>query len=429
MKKFAEIFKNTSFTRLFIANVTSQMGSVIGLTAFMFYILDRFSEQPAYATVTELMFSLPTLAVFFLVGVVADRMDRQKIAYYCEMIAAVLSLFVLGAVLIGWMPLIFMMLFLRSAVQKFFFPAEQGILQGVLKKDDFTTAAGLNQLVNSIFMLFGNAIGIFVYWTLGIYGAILVDVATLTISGLLIKSMKLDETVRKPNGSHTLKELNIRFIWSDFMIGLKYILTNKLLMALIYGFIAFGVVNGGFSVMQVFILKYKLAPDNYEQVSIYFGIVFGAGVMIGSFLSSLLAQTVKLYKLIITGAFYIAIMTILASYSPNILVFLTICFFLALGFPLINIAIGGWMPTIIEPKMMGRVQGWITPLMMLSQSITLGLISIGYPKWFSIEIIYWFVGACFLLVGFYYSLVLPKLAKEKEAKDAIAGKEEVQLNY
>ncbi|MEK4906133.1 MFS transporter [Niallia sp. FSL M8-0099] len=429
MKKFAEIFKNTSFTRLFIANVTSQMGSVIGLTAFMFYILDRFSEQPAYATVTELMFSLPTLAVFFLVGVVADRMDRQKIAYYCEMIAAVLSLFVLGAVLIGWMPLIFMMLFLRSAIQKFFFPAEQGILQGVLKKDDFTTAAGLNQLVNSIFMLFGNAIGIFVYWTLGIYGAILVDVATLTISGLLIKSMKLDETVRKPNGSHTLKELNIRFIWSDFMIGLKYILTNKLLMALIYGFIAFGVVNGGFSVMQVFILKYKLAPDNYEQVSIYFGIVFGAGVMIGSFLSSLLAQKVKLYKLIITGAFYIAIMTILASYSPNILVFLTICFFLALGLPLINIAIGGWMPTIIEPKMMGRVQGWITPLMMLSQSITLGLISIGYPKWFSIEIIYWFVGACFLLVGFYYSLVLPKLAKEKEAKDAIAGKEEVQLNY
>lgn len=134
MKKFAEIFKNTSFTRLFIANVTSQMGSVIGLTAFMFYILDRFSEQPAYATVTELMFSLPTLVVFFLVGVVADRMDRQKIAYYCEMIAAVLSLFVLGAVLIGWMPLIFMMLFLRSAVQKFFFPAEQGILQGVLKK-------------------------------------------------------------------------------------------------------------------------------------------------------------------------------------------------------------------------------------------------------------------------------------------------------
>ena len=257
----------------------------------------------------------------------------------------------------------------------------------------------------------------------------MVDVATLTISGLLIKSMKLDEGVRKPNGSYSIKELNIRFIWSDFMIGLKYILTNKLLLALIYGFIAFGVVNGGFSVMQVFILKYKLAPDNYEQVSIYFGIVFGAGVMIGSFLSSLLTQKVKLYKLIILGAFYIAVMTILASYSTNILVFLTICFFLALGLPMINIAIGGWMPTIIEPKMMGRVQGWITPLMMLSQSITLGIISIGYPNWFSIEIIYWFVGACFLVVGGYYSLVLPKLAKEKEQKDELARQKEVQLNY
>jgi MFS transporter, DHA3 family, macrolide efflux protein len=429
MKKFTEIFKNASFTRLFIANVTSQMGSVIGLTAFMFYILDRFSEQPAYATVTELMFSLPTLAVFFLVGVVADRLDRQKIAYHCEMIAAALSLCLLAAVSTGWIPLIFLTLFIRSAVQKFFFPAEQGILQGVLRKEDYTTAAGLNQFVNSVFMLFGNAIGIFVYWTLGVYGAILVDVVTLTISGLLIKSMNLKESVRQPNGKHSLKELNIRFIWSDFMIGLKYILSNKLLLALIYGFIAFGIVNGGFSVMQVFILKYKLAPDNYEQVSIYLGIVFGAGVMIGSFLSSILTQKVKLFKLIIMGAFYIAIMTILASYATNVVLFLTICFLLALGLPMINIAIGGWMPTIIEPKMMGRVQGWITPLMMLSQSITLGIISIGYPNWFSIEIIYWFVGACFLIIGGYYSLVLPKLAREKEEKDELAGKKEVQLNY
>ncbi|NRK74464.1 MFS transporter, partial [Salmonella enterica subsp. enterica serovar Typhi] len=87
-------------------------------------------------------------------------------------------------------------------------------------------------------------------------------------------------------------------------------------------------------------------------------------------------------KLIIIGAFYIAVMTILASYATNVLFVLTICFLLALGLPMINIAIGGWMPTIIEPKMMGRVQGWITPLMMLSQSITLGIISIGYPKWF-----------------------------------------------
>lgn len=427
MKKFVEIFKNKQFKRLFIANITSQMGSLIGLTAFMFYILDRFSTQPSYATITELMYSLPTLAVFFLVGVMADRLDRQKIAIHCNMIAACLSLILIGAVAIGWMPFIFFILFLRSAVQKFFFPAEHGILQGILKKDDFTTAAGLNQLVGSIFMLFGNALGIFAYWTIGIYGAILVDVITLLFSGFCIRSLHLDEKVRLPNGVHEIKDLNIRMVWRDFKDGLTYILKNKLLLALIYGFIVFGVVNGGFSVAQVFILKYKLAPENYEQMSIYLGIVIGSGVLIGSVICSILTQKVKLFKLVIIGVFFIGVMTILASFASTIGSFMVLGFFLALGLPMINIAIGGWMPTIIEPKMMGRVQGWISPLMMLSQSITLGVISIGFPHHFSVEAIYWIIGCCCLLVGIYYFFVLPKLVSRTEEKEK--GKKIVQVNY
>lgn len=66
MKKIIEIFKNPVFVKLFFANFTSQMGSIIGITAFTFYLLDRFSEQPAYASIAEMMYSLPTLAVFFL---------------------------------------------------------------------------------------------------------------------------------------------------------------------------------------------------------------------------------------------------------------------------------------------------------------------------------------------------------------------------
>jgi len=425
MKKMMEVFKNASFTKLFVANVTSQMGSIIGLTAFMFYILDRFSNQPQYATLTELMFSLPTLAVFFLVGVIADRIDRQKVAYHCDLIASLLSLCLIGAIAIGWMPLIFFTLFIRSGVQKFFFPAEQGILQGILKKDEFTAAAGLNQFIASLFSLFGNALGIFAYWTLGIYGAIAIDVITFMISAIIIRTIKLEEEVRLPNGSHSIKELNIRFIWKDFFVGFTYIWNNKLLLSLIYGFISFGVINGGFSVTQVFILKYKLAPDNYEQMSIYLGIVFGAGILIGSFVATHLTQKIKLFKLITFAIFYIAIMTIIVAFATNIIAFMSIFFLLALGLPMINIAIGGWMPAIVDPKMMGRVQGWITPLMMLSQSITLGIITFGFPAWFTIEGIYWSIGIVFILVGIFYSLVLPKLSREYE-KEELRAEEKVQ---
>jgi MFS transporter, DHA3 family, macrolide efflux protein len=408
MRKFQEIFQNRTFRNLFLATFTSQMGSTIGLTAFMFYLLDRFSSQPAYATITELMFSLPTLAVFFLVGVFADRMDRQKIAYYCDWINAGLSLCLIGAIFIGWMPIIFLVLFTRSAVSKFFYPAESALVQGILKKEDYTTAAGLNQVVMSLFMLFGNGLGVFAYWSVGVYGAIIVDTLTFIISAYFIKSVNIPVEVRLPNGNHTLKDLNFSVVLKDFKLGISYILSHKLLRTLLVGFFVFGIVNGGFSVIPIFMLKYKLAPESYEQWSIWVGIIFGVGVMLGSFLASLFTNRVKLYQMIIYGLFITGSFTILSSFTSNIYMFLGILFLSSLGLPFINIGIGGWMPKIIDPKMMGRVQGWINPLMMLSQSVTLGFIAVAYPKILTIPMLYWIVGGCLMIVGVFYLFTLSK---------------------
>ncbi|MEH7884592.1 MFS transporter [Bacillus sp. JJ1609] len=414
MKKFAEIFRNRSFTKLFLANFTSQMGSTIGLTAFMFFLLDRFSSQPVYATITELMYSLPMLAVFFLIGVLADRMDRQKIAVYCDWVSAGLSLLLIAAIYIGWMPFVFGVLFLRSAIQKFFFPAEHGMVQGILQKEDYTTAAGLNQLVMSLFMLFGNGLGILAYWSIGIYGAILVDALSFIVSALLIHATEVPKDARLPNGAHKLSDLNIKMVFKDFQKGFKYVLSSKLLSALIIGFFIFGIVNGGFSVMPIFILKYKLAPDTYEEYSIVIGFVFGIGVLIGSFIASLLAQKMKLYHLISVGLIVAGSFTAFASLPNNIVLYLALLFVSALALPLINIGIGGWLPSIIDPKMMGRVQGLISPLNMLSHSLTLAFIAYSFPAILSIEVLYWIVGGCLAIVGVFYMIVLPKLAEENQ---------------
>ncbi|MGG7622239.1 MFS transporter [Bacillus coreaensis] len=416
MKKFMVVFQNKNFTKLFFANFTSQMGSTIGLTAFMFYLLDRFSDQPMYASITELMYSLPTLAVFFLVGVFADRMDRQKIAFSCDWISAVLSIVFLGSLIIGSMPLIFFVLFLRSAVQKFFFPAEHAMVQGILKQDDYTTAAGLNQLVMSLFMLFGNGLGVLAYWTVGIYGAILIDTITFMISAFLIRSSQIPESVRMPNGMHRLKDLNISTVFVDFKDSMKYIIQHGLLRTLLIGFIVFGVVNGGFSVMPVFILEYKLAPENYEQFSIIIGIMFGIGALLGSVIASVFSEKLKLHQLIIMGLIITGSFVILSSLVTSLVLFFVLVFLAAVGLPFVNIGIGGWMPSIVDPKMMGRVQGWISPLMMLSQSLTLGFIAYSFPALLKVEMLYWMVGGCLMLVGAFYAIALPKYSRNLQTQ-------------
>lgn len=394
------------------------MGSIIGISAFMLYLLNRFSDQPFYATMAELMYSLPTLFVFFLVGVFADRMDRQKVAAYSDFICVLLSVGLIAAIYIDWMPLIFLLLFLRSAVSKFFHPAQSSIIQGILTKDEYTVAAGLNQMTSSLFMLFGNAIGIFIYWNFGIQGAIIFDSVTYLLSGLLILACKMSEEIRLPNGKIHWRDITVSSIFGDFKEGLKYILNKKILVYLIIGFFVFGIVNGGLSVMPTYILKYKIAPETYEQVLIYMGIVFGSSVMIGSILASIIAKKIKLYQMLIIGLFLSAIFIGVTGFATTVFMFLALNVAIGLSLPILNIAIGGWLPRIVDPKMMGRVQGWINPIMMLSQSITLGVIMVTFQKSLTIEGLFILVSSCIFAVGLFFTIVLPKHGKEGYQEEA-----------
>jgi DHA3 family macrolide efflux protein-like MFS transporter len=414
MKSMFLIFRNRNYALLFSANFTSQMGSIIGLTAFMYYFLDRFSKQPSYATITELMYSLPVLAVFWIVGVLADRMDRKKIASNSDFISAILSIILLIAAQSGEIVLIFGLLFLRSAVLKFFQPAQQALIQGILREDEYTVAAGLNQMVSSMFMLFGSAIGILVYWKLGLNGAILIDALSFIISGILIRCCSIGKEVRLPNGYHDWRKLDIKTVLLDFKKGFIYIVNYRLLLSLVFGFFIFGIVNGGLAVMPAFIMKYKLAPDTYETVMIWVGIVFGIGMLLGSMVAFSIAPKFKLYQLIVSGLILTGIFLALTGFSTNIYVYFTLDFIVAFFLPFINIGIGGWMPRIIDPKMMGRVQGCVSPLNMLSQSLTLGIIAFTFPRFISIEGLFATVGTCLTVVGLFYWYTLPKFSMDQE---------------
>lgn len=406
------IFKNDNYRRLFFATFTSQMGREIGTTAFAFYLLERFAQQPIYTTLTQMMYAMPTLFVFWIVGVMADRMDRQKIAANSDWISAFLSFLFLWAVTIGWMPLVFALLFLRSAVANFFAPAEGALVQGILRKEEYTVAAGLNQMVMSIFMLFGTALGLIFYRYVGLQGAIVVDILAFLISGWLIRTCKIAEIVRLPNGRSTWKDLHFGQVLMDFKDGIIYILRHKLLLALIIGFFLFGIVNGGFSVMLMYIMRYKLDPVGYEDAMVILSIVFGIGILIGSISASIMARKMKLYTMIIGGVFVAGLLVVLGGIVPTKELFYIIA--ICSGFTLgpINVAIGGWMPQIVNPKMMGRVQGWINPLMMLAHTVTLGVIAVTYPKFVSVDMLFYGVGACLLIVAIFFFFALPRLASK-----------------
>ncbi|MBD1381269.1 MFS transporter [Metabacillus arenae] len=410
-----EIFQNRNFVKLFFAALTSQMGTIVGNMAFAFYLLDHFSHQPYYATLAELMYSLPTLFVFFIVGVFADRFDRKKVAENCDWIRAILSVILFGVLFLNSVPLAFLILFIRSAVAKFFYPAEASLVQGILRKDQYAKAAGLNQLIFSIFMVFGVGLGAFTYNTIGIHGAVAVDFISFVVSALLIRACKIPKSARLPNGDIHWKDVNIRSSLKDFKEGITYIKKNKLLAALIFGFFVFGFVNGGFAILPMFTMKYELSPENYEMYSSFFAISLGIGLLVGSGVATLIAHKFKPYQLMTVPILIAGSLIFLLGSAEHIWVYLVAVFFIGTCIGPINIAISGWLPRIVHPKLMGRVSGWTDPMMMFAQSMTLGLIALLFPKIISnIDYIYYGMAIVILGVFLFYHLTLPKLSKKAE---------------
>jgi MFS family permease len=411
-----QLFKNVTFTKMFLATFASQLGTVVGNMAFAFYLLDRFSSQPYYATLAELMYSLPTLVVFLFVGVIADRLDRKQITVNSDWIRAGLSVFLLVALHWNWIIPAFVLLFLRSAVSKFFAPAEMSLLQGVMSSEQYVQAAGLTQTITGLFMLFGMGLGSITYHYLGIEWAVIIDGISFIISGILLMSCHFSPEVRQPNGKIHLRDLKFRSLMADFGEGLLYIKNHQLLRSIIAGFLIFGVVNGVFAVLPIFTMKYKLSPDHYQFYSSLFTLFLGIGYLIGSAFGSTLVKKFSKVTVLITGLFLSGIITIVLNEMENIWVYLTLVGIMGAILAPVNVVLGGWLPELVESKNMGRVSAWIEPLMMFGQSAALGLIAIAFPKMVTLDVLYLLIGILLLVVSIFYWLVLPSLNRKHQAE-------------
>ena len=144
------------------------------------------------------------------------------------------------------------------------------------------------------------------------------------------------------------------------------------------------------------------------------GFVFGSGFLIGSIIAAFLAQKIKHHLLLISALVIAGSAILVGSFVNGVWPYLVCSCLIGLSLPGINVSIGGWLPKIVAPKMMGRVQGWINPLIMVSQSATLLFITGFYPSLVSIEFLYWLVGGSILLVSVFYAIVLPKFVEVEQ---------------
>ncbi|MCO7128273.1 MFS transporter [Sporolactobacillus shoreicorticis] len=404
-----KIFKNGNYCRIFFASFSSQLGTVTSTTAFTFFLLDQYAAKPNNASLVQLMYTLPSLFVFLIAGVLADHLNRQKIMIISDLANACFCFLLIAAANSKSMVFIFLLLFTITATSKFFTPAQLSTIQGILKKEEYPIAGGLNQMVASIFILFGASLGAFFYWNFGIVGAIIINLCSFLLSSLFIYRCKFQKTAILT--SEKAEHLNITFVFSEFMRGLRYMFQRRLLRAFMVGTAILGLVNGGLSLMPVYLLKFKLAPESYQQYTALSGMVFGIGILSGSFVASLLAEKIKLDRLMILGYSLAGIFLSAEYFSQNVPYFIAFYFLTALTIPIVNVAFFGWLPQLVDPTFMGRVQALLDPIGNLFQSLLFGLLALTFPQYVSVELPFLLLGGCLISVALFYLIIFQRAFK------------------
>ena len=133
---------------------------------------------------------LPMLVLTFLVGHVADRFDRRRIALACQIIEALAVAFLAAGVLMGWLtvPLSFGAVALLGAAQAFERPTMAALLPGIVPQSLLQAAIATSTSFMQTAFVLGPTLGGLLYGVSPVVpfavGAMLYVIASIAVIGI-----------------------------------------------------------------------------------------------------------------------------------------------------------------------------------------------------------------------------------------------------
>jgi DHA3 family macrolide efflux protein-like MFS transporter len=308
----------------------------------------KSAEILAYAGIAGL---LPQAIIGPFAGVYIDRLDRKKVMIFADGFIALCTFLMSFAFVEGEANLIFVYLLLvcRSLGQAFHTPAMQAIAPLIVPEDKLLKVSGINQMLQSVSMVAGPAVGTLAITYLQISKVLYLDVigASLAIITLLFVSI--------PNFIKEETEENISTVLRDLNLSFREIHKNQgLYMMFVYAMLT------TFFVMPVAIMYPLLTLDHFGggkwEMSII-EIVWGVGMLIGGGILS--AFHASFSKIIMINAMHIFLgLTFVFSgwISGDLFwIFVAITTLGGIGMSFFNASFMTIIQEQIKPEFLGRV--------------------------------------------------------------------------
>ncbi|WP_330111872.1 MFS transporter [Cetobacterium somerae] len=388
---------NKTFLIVYTGQAISQLTSSILQMAIVWYLITETNSSNIVA-LSGIVGFLPQGVLGLFIGVFIDRFDRKKIMIISDLLiaAASLSLSVSGFFGEISIPLIMIVLFIRSVGTAFHVPSLQAITPLIVSKDELPKYSGYSQTLQSISLLLSPVLASFFFSIWSLQAIVMLDVlgaiiGVFTLCIVTIPKIKIDFENTKIDIALEMKE------------GIATLKKNRLFNFMLLG-AAFSIVY-----IPIFVLYPMMTLSYFGKNQWYAGaieVVFAIGMLIGSLV---LGATGGGKRKIVTIAFFCFIIGISLSISgilgKNMFIGFALCSTL-LGFATpfyqgLQVVV---FQQKIQEKYLGRVMSLSGSLMAIGTPIGIGLSGIISDK-IGVENFFLYSGILIIFISILYLTV------------------------
>lgn len=215
-----------------IGQFISQFGSRMTSYGFTLWIY-KTTNSVFYTSLVTLCYLVPEILFNFIAGTLSDKWDKKTVLKVSDSFAGVLSFITLILLIFGKLKFqyIFIINILLGIADSFQAPTSEVVISLIVSKKDYIKTSGIRSFFKSFLDIFVPILSVSIYVLWGLKVIIIIDLMTFIFAYLtliiFVKIPKLQISDKKEN-----------FI-NDFILGIKYLLSMKDILALIFfmGFI------------------------------------------------------------------------------------------------------------------------------------------------------------------------------------------------
>jgi len=332
---------------MWLGQAFSLVGSRVVQFALIWYLTQETGSATVLATAT-LVALVPEIILSPIAGVYVDRWDRQMVMIVADGAVALVSwllafLFWFDAVEI-WH--IYLIMFVRAVGGSFHWPAFQASTSLMVPEEHMTRVNGLNQAMNGVLAILGAPLGALLLALLPLYAVMLVDVGTAVLAILPLIAVN----VPLPKPGQTDGDGASAF-WSEFSAGLRYVVSWRGLMAIIFMAMIVNV-----ALTPAFSLLPLLVSDYFGGDAIQLGLleaIAGIGMLLGGLVLSVWGGFRRRIYTSLVGFIALGASLLLLGLTPAEL----------FGLALVSVFLIGWTITMVNGPIMAVLQTTVAPEM------------------------------------------------------------------